>query len=132
MLTLAAGLAEIVQAPERFPTIVAPERYTGNRTNVDRYTDGPDAVPVGTPHMRKPGAQVSFAPDDVAADLRAMDVYKARNTQVFDDWQRDMIEDMRDAEMAHVDGIDWDCHGCKRAVVTPVGATRCPVCGAGS
>lgn len=57
-------------------------------------------------------------------------VYKVRNhPELFPEYVRDSINDTRAAAVQALRTVvDWDCHRCQRAVITPSYADPCPHC----
>lgn len=108
---------------------------TLNRVNYDKFTDGPDALPVGTAREFLPAARIAFGLDI------DMELYLMRTRpELYHDWMRDAVEDRRAkavravnkhlAELGRSEEIyDWDCSGCKSAVVTGSLDDACPRCG---
>lgn len=105
---------------------------TLNPLRLDRYKDGPDALPKGTPHTHKPGAAIALIPEGLVEDYRAAELYRMRNMpHLWDDWMRDLVEDARAKAVDSIGTVyDWDCHKCQRAVITHTLNERCPNCGA--
>ena len=93
----------------------------------DKHRDGPDALPMGTPHTQVPytgGTRIAL--DDTLASDRV--VYMLRNNaDTFQPWLVETTEDERAARVP--DGMwDWDCTYCHTAVITEVGEHQCPNC----
>lgn len=102
---------------------------TLNPINLDRYADGPDALPFGTLGPPKPAykgkhKQIGFG------FTEGQMVYRVRTQpHLYDDWHVEFVDRTRNLQSHERDLYDWDCHKCKHAVFTPEITDRCPVCG---
>lgn len=97
-----------------------------NRLNLGRYTDGPDALPRGTARRHRPGTQVNFF-GDLADAVRDSELYRIRTfPHLYDEREVSLAHEMRELQIAHVEGFDWDCHTCKMAVITAGPSDPCP------
>jgi hypothetical protein len=98
------------------------------RVSVLRHLDGPDAIPMGA------GETVNnrpLPPGSTHIGLLDTDgeVYRMRTQpHLYDEWHLEFSAEMRDASVPD-DMFDWDCHRCKRAVLTADITDACPICG---
>jgi len=101
---------------------------TLNPVNLDRFADGPDALPVGKPtaNVRYTGTYRNIG----FGFTEAQEVFRVRTQpHLYDDWHVEFVDRTRNLQ-AHESGLyDWDCHKCGCAVMTPELSDACPICG---
>lgn len=100
------------------------------RPVLETFRDGPDMFRVShtpnvNPHHDMLVHNVSLG------HTHDGELFKVRTRpELYEDWHVDMVNDQREAYMATLPDtyLDWDCHKCKRSVVTD-GPAPCPNCG---
>ena len=101
---------------------------TLNPINLDRFADGPDALPTGTRRTRKryrgKHRNIGFG------FTEAQEVFRVRTQpHLYDEWHVEFVDRTRNLQATEADMYDWDCHKCQNAVMTPDLPATCPICG---
>lgn len=116
---------------------IARRDTTFRPTNMASYASAPDTVPFSTKPSRPAdtfGVRASMRTREERLDWISAETYRMRTRpELYDERDLDTAEQRR---MDLVDGLwrhgvhayDWDCHACRRAVITADPSDRCPRC----